>query len=210
MTKRMILFCVFAAVVYLVFIDSRPPVSEDTPVYILLAKSLVSGTGYTDICFVDAPPHTKYPFIYPLMLAPVVYFFGYNYYLIRLMDVLLAMASVLMVYAVFRKYLDASYAFIICALTAVSAKLLMYSYKMVSEIPFMLFLLLACYFAQKYEEDENWLGLNGLLLALSLILAYFTRSPGVFLFFGCALYFIIEKRRGVGFKKAMLIAVIFM
>ncbi len=44
----------------------------DNATYLSLAHSLVSGTGYTEVWDPGAPPHTKYPPVFPLALAALM------------------------------------------------------------------------------------------------------------------------------------------
>ena len=54
----------------------------DTGAYILLAKSLSLCQGYREIWLVGNPLHTRFPFMYPLLLVPIIYLFGYNFLII--------------------------------------------------------------------------------------------------------------------------------
>lgn len=45
----------------------------DDAVYLMLARSLATGHGLVDLHIVGTPPHTWYPFGFPLLLAPVVW-----------------------------------------------------------------------------------------------------------------------------------------
>ena len=45
-------------------------VGGDSVIYYLLGKALATGQGYVDLYLPGHPPHVKYPFLFPLLLAP--------------------------------------------------------------------------------------------------------------------------------------------
>lgn len=55
----------------------------DNAQYILLAQSLATGQGYRTLNEPGAPPHTFWPPLFPLMLAPVVAIVGIHYGLLH-------------------------------------------------------------------------------------------------------------------------------
>jgi len=186
--------------------DNSPPLSEDIPVYILLAKSLVDGTGYRDISFKHMPAHTGYPFVFPIILAPVVYFFGYNFLLIRILQLTFAIFSVCLTYVLFKQYVNDFSAFLISVLTGISFKLLLFSYKMVSEIPYLFFSLIALIYFEKYKQEDSWFSKTGIILGIFILLSYFTRTIGITLIACCLLYFVFEKRVENWHKKFTVLA----
>ncbi len=53
--------------------DSKLSLSGDNTEFISLARSLAQGEGLSHINSPDPQPATKYPFAFPLMLAPLVW-----------------------------------------------------------------------------------------------------------------------------------------
>jgi hypothetical protein len=56
---------------------------EDSAAYVVLTEALAGGMGYTDISYAGDPPHAHYPPLFPLLLTPVVYFYGRSFLLIK-------------------------------------------------------------------------------------------------------------------------------
>lgn len=208
--KLLLLFIVFISFVYLFTLNNEPPLEEDTPVYILLARSLLDGTGYRDICYVDHPPHTTYPFVFPLLLAPVVFFSGYNFLLMRFIGSVFAILSVFMTFLLIRNRSDDLKALLTAVLTGISVKLLLFSNLIVSEMPYLFFSLSALLWIEKYKTKSDAVNRAGIVSALLLVISYFTRSIGITLMAGCMAYLFFEKgSEKSDSKKIFFIAAVF-
>ena len=75
----------------------------DNAHYLLLAKALAEGKGYRDIFRPDAPPHTLYPPLFPLMLAGVIALRGIDMYLMKLLVSLGAAVTLMLTYILLRR-----------------------------------------------------------------------------------------------------------
>ena len=69
-------------------------IGTDAATYILLAKAMAAGGGYVDVSIPGSPAHTQYPPLFPLMLTPVFYLFGFSFAWMRLIEVLSGLACV--------------------------------------------------------------------------------------------------------------------
>ena len=101
-TKGLI-FLLLVAVLVGYSLRDQPELMHDSGVYILLAQSLVSGQGYSDVYAVGEPPHTKYPPVFPLLLAPIVYLFDLNFWAMRLFILGLGLLGLYAVFILFRR-----------------------------------------------------------------------------------------------------------
>ena len=84
---RVACFLLLFAAVLSFSLQGQIEIINDSGAYLSLAQSLVSGEGYRDIFLDGSPAHTKYPPVFPLLLAPLVYLFGLNFWVIRLLSV---------------------------------------------------------------------------------------------------------------------------
>jgi hypothetical protein len=68
---RLILPPLAFAILWLLLFDPRPAPGGDNLSYLLLARGLAEGGGLSEIWLPAAPLHTRYPFAFPALLAPV-------------------------------------------------------------------------------------------------------------------------------------------
>lgn len=68
---RLILPPLAFAILWLLLFDPRPAPGGDNLIYLLLARGLAEGRGLSEIWLPAAPPHARYPFAFPALLAPV-------------------------------------------------------------------------------------------------------------------------------------------
>jgi hypothetical protein len=193
-TAAYFLIAVFA-VLYFVCLNDEPDVDPDACSYILLAKALVSGNGFTDIFFTPNTPHTRVPFVFPVMLAPLVYLFGYDFVILKILMILLGLLSLWAVYSFFEETQDAA-PLLITALTGISPLIISYSHFILTEIPYLLFSFMALFFIHRYRNDESCFSRHGVMAALFLILACFTRSIGIGLFAAAMAFLLFDAGGG--------------
>ena len=119
---------------YLLMLDNYPVTGGDQPFYILLGKSLSIGQGYSEIWSVGNPAHTKFPFLFPVILVPVIYFWGYEFFLIKLLLVFITIGSLWLIYLFFKRLSDKLTALLLLIMTGLSSQVYYYSYHILSEI----------------------------------------------------------------------------
>jgi 4-amino-4-deoxy-L-arabinose transferase-like glycosyltransferase len=153
----------------------------DTPNYILLAKSIATGHGYSDINTPGFPPHTQYPPGLPLILSPVLYLFGYNLVWMHLAVIFFAFLSIYVIKRVFESVELGYLGIFIALLTLTSFHFVEFSREILSEVPYLFFSLLGVLFFEKYfERRENPLYL--VLFTAALVAAYFVKMIGITLY----------------------------
>jgi 4-amino-4-deoxy-L-arabinose transferase-like glycosyltransferase len=180
------------AVLALLALDSDIKMQSDSGVYITLAKSLSAGEGYREIFLTDRPPHTLYPPVFPLLLAPVLYLFGDNFLAMKLLLVAMAMITLYLTYRFYRDVSDDLMAFLVVMFTATSHGLLFYSQSIMSEIPYLFFSVLALCWLHRYSHERSWSVLAVAMAAALISLAYLTRLIGLSLLLATVIYLIGE------------------
>jgi 4-amino-4-deoxy-L-arabinose transferase-like glycosyltransferase len=153
----------------------------DNAEYFMLARALAHGQGFTSTYIYPVQPHTKYPFLFPLMIAGMIKLFGENLILIK---VLIALSAGLMAGASYRIWEDQGekgIALAVALLLATIPFVLNYSVRLLSEIPFAAWVCLTLLLierALKRDSPKSRPLVLGVVLALA---AYFTRSAGIVL-----------------------------
>ena len=123
----------------------------DSAQYIILAQSISRGTGYRAVNYPDSPFCYHYPPVFPLLLSPIVYLFGSNFYLMHLLVALLGFLSLLFLYKLFRKYADKKSSFLTFSLLSTIYIFLFYSCIFIlSYFPYFFFSVLSLFLASRY------------------------------------------------------------
>ena len=159
----------------------------DNAGYMILGEALISGTGYRDIYLPAAPLHTKYPPLYPLLLAALTPLGGLQ--LFKLASLGLTTSTVWMTYRLGTRLVGRLPAILATTLLALSPVLLEYSHWVLSEALFVLLVATALL----------WLQHDGTTLPLALGLAaaggaFLTRTAGLPLLAAVVLFLALERK----------------
>ena len=191
---RVILYLFFGLFILLAFLsfDPKPFLGGDNATYILLAKGLSKGKGLRDIWAPGMPPHTQYPFGFPLLLAPLVAVFPHPVVPMKLFVLALAFLSILFVHAMGNETLRAEQRLFLIALLSLSPVLIEFSHWVLSEVPYLCISFLALFLLKDREDALNdwrfWLGL------IAVAFAYHIRTAGIALVAAVPLYLLIKRR----------------
>lgn len=180
-----VLLAVQGVLIWGVFLPS-PHSGGDNAGYVALAHSLVSGEGYTEVWDPAAPPHTKYPPVFPLLLALAMALGATGWASLKAVPVLAALVGVAGVFLWARRRLGDEAGFAVALLTGLTPSLLYHAHWLLSDVPFLAFTALALWrlegrsggsFPGEAEPPRSWPHL--LSATLLVALAYFTRSAGL-------------------------------
>lgn len=160
------------ALLSLLFIPSlvRPPEGDtDTAQYIMASRTIIDQHSY---------PAIRFPPVFPVMLAPMVYAFGYNLLAMQLLIVALAVVTLYVCYRLIRSLANDSYAILTVVLLGTSP-LFLSNVRILSDIPFLFFILLALLFLSRYAQAEKYKTGSLYLGAIFVLLAFFTKAAGL-------------------------------
>ncbi len=143
--------------------------------YLVLARSIASGSGMSEIFLPEPFPHTKSPFMFPLMLAGIDLGFGYNMVAVKILLFAFMVMAAVFIYLALRREAPFWLAFAVTALSLGSPLILSLMRRVLTEIPYLAMSFAALYFALKILADEgkkrDWI-----LLSVLFFAAYFTRT----------------------------------
>lgn len=161
---------------------------DDFAMYIRHSLNIVEGRAYDDTGFITNPNVTigprTYPPIFPIILSPISYFFGINLTAMKFLIVGLIIALLAFTCYCFNKFLSPGYRVLMVALIGFNPVYWNYKDHIVSDIPFALFSLISlCIIHRAYEERGSLSrdAISGVVIGLSIYLAYGTRSVGLVL-----------------------------
>lgn len=216
--ERLVWICGLVAAVFYLALTLDGQLSQlkgsDSPSYLILAKSLAEGYGFSDINIPGAPAHTQYPPFFPLLIAPVYMAFGFNFLLVKLVVLASAVAALFAVRAFFSTTHGRLYGTAIAVLTGTNFYFLFYTNEILSEIPYTLisFLVLLLSSVKGGEDGGGAVRATSgsrdfIVICLLLALAYMTRMIGVTLLAALCLAIVVNGRRtdgwAAGLKKAL-------
>jgi len=175
-----------AVLAWSVFVPSPHP-GGDNAGYVALAHSLLSGNGYTEIWDPAAPPHTKYPPVFPLLLAAAMALGARGWTALKLVPVLATLAATAGMFLWARRRVGEGPAAAVAFLAGLTPAVLYHSHWLLSDVPFLALTVLALWRLDAVlEEGEEGRGGHAgaawrapVLAALLTALAYFTRSAGL-------------------------------
>ena len=181
--------------------DANLSLTGDNAQFINLGRSLADGHGLSETIEGEPIPHTKYPFGFPLLLAITDIIFPDNLIALKSLIVLLYAISIPLTYLLIRRFAPPPIALGVSALCLASPLLLDYSHQVMSEIPFLLFSLIALLLLHRAQKSST---LSTLALAIiAMIAAYHIRSAGIILIGTGIIFFALHKK----WKETGLIAV---
>jgi hypothetical protein len=174
-------------------------------VYVTLATSIAGGHGYRDLYLTGDPVHTKYPPVFPLLLALILAQAGPSVIVMKLAVVVMAAAALLALHRLYAELHGEPSALIVVLLTVSLHSILFYSHSVMSEMPYVLFSLLAMLAAHRCARrlPGGWLWLTAALVSLT----YLTRLVGLALLPAVIAHIVIDGegpararwRRAIGF-----------
>jgi hypothetical protein len=146
--------------------------------YLLLSKALAGGLGYVDLYLPEHPPHTKYPPLFPLLLAPFNLLGSHQLLGVHILICILALGVPLALAGwVRRQGYSETASVAVFLLSATLPRYYQFLVHVLSEVPFMLFCYFALYWTARSASHPKARDLAVILLAT--LAALFTRSAGM-------------------------------
>jgi 4-amino-4-deoxy-L-arabinose transferase-like glycosyltransferase len=161
---------------------------HDDAIYVISAKALAQGQGYRLIFLPRAPIQTKYPILYPALLAVIWKLwpaFPANLLLMKWLTLLCGAATVGLFYLYIIRfgYFSRPIAAVSALICATSPIFLYFSTQTLSEIPFALLLVLALWSFDAQMEEPVGKRSRQFWIGVLLALPFLCRSIGVTLVF---------------------------
>jgi hypothetical protein len=184
---------VLVAGVYLASLTDNLSVEGDNAIYMILAKAMSLGQGYTNIQGPIPRIEAQYPPLFPLTLVPIVRQFGVDGVLqMQALVTAFALGSFALGVVLFRRWLGAGLpALVVMLATAGSDLVWSFSHKVLTEVPYTFFTLLTCWLVSRYAEQGHWRTWTGGMVVLAASAAFYTRTIGVSMCLAAPLYLLL-------------------
>jgi hypothetical protein len=170
-------------------------VYHDDAIYVSTAKALAHGQGYRLINFPDSPKQTKYPILYPVLLAIVWKLwplFPDNLLFMQCLTLLIGSVAIGLCYLYLVKfgYASRKVAFFSCLLSVSSQQFIYFTTNTLSEIPFLLLVVLMLGAFESEIREPSGSRIRHYILGILLGLPFLCRSIGVvFIFVGIIIWY---------------------
>ncbi len=163
---------------------------HDSGIYVTLATSLATGHGYHDLWLTGDPVHTKYPPVFPLMLAAVLAVAGTSIVLLKLAVVATSAAALFVLHRLFAELYGEPVALYAVLLTASLHSMLFFAHSVMTEMPYLLLSLLTLLAARRcaHSPSPGWLWLTAALISVT----YLTRLVGLALIPAVMVYVVVD------------------
>lgn len=193
----------------------------DNASYIINAKSLIERGNFYRLSSPDAPLDYKASVGLPLILVPVYLIFGVNFTFMKILILLMAIASVILIYLIFKETVYPALAAIIALLFALNPYTLLFSSMIMTEIPFIFWSLVSFFFLNLMLRQKKIKPLLIIITAVAIFLSYLTRAVGIGFPVAVLLYMLIRLKvwqilkaggisrlEAVGLKKFLFLAIL--
>lgn len=176
-TLLLVAIVVSAGIVVVAF-NPAPHSGGDNAGYVTLAYSLLQHGTYTELFDPARPPHTKYPPVFPALLAGMMLLGARTWAMLKGVAAVSTVAAVALAYLWAERRTSPVWALGVALLLALSSSVVYYSHWILSDPTFVALTLAALLALERADEEDagsGWLGLG----VLATGLAYFTRSAGL-------------------------------
>tara|TARA_B100000686_G_scaffold181780_1_gene188790 strand:- start:1596 stop:3173 length:1578 start_codon:yes stop_codon:yes gene_type:complete len=199
--------------------DEKLSLSGDNAEFITLARSITQGEGLSYINDANPKAATKYPFGFPLMLAPLSWIYSSeqqkdntiggnpvrDFIAMKWLVVILFGVLSSAVFVLAREHLEDLSASVVALLCAIHPKLVEYGSQVMSEIPYTLFSIVALFLFERSARDQNRLTNKWLVSGFFFMMwSYYVRSVGIVLVAAVILFFAINRQ----YRRAILLTVL--
>jgi len=172
--------------------------ADDFAMYIHHAQNIVEGRPYAQTGYLFTPTALvgprMYPPVFPLLLAPVVRFFGLNLIPMKFEQVIFFVLALMVICLYWQRELGREYTLALAAILGFSPHLWIAKDNVLSDLPFLLFFYVAAIFVQRSPQDGRTHWLWAILIGIALYLAIGTRTAGIALLAGLVLYDLLKYR----------------
>ncbi len=192
----------------LAFLNPYLDSDGDNAGFLVLAKSIASGRGFTSINFPEYIPHTLYYPLYPLILSPIVAAWPGNYLLPKLPSLVFAVVFVWAVWNAFRRRVGAGLCTLglFAAAVALNRHVAEHAAATLTDVPYFAFSFLALAWAEARGEQARFQ--DGLALGALTAAAYMTRPVGITLVAAVLAAWLLRKRWAAVAAAAAILSIV--
>jgi 4-amino-4-deoxy-L-arabinose transferase-like glycosyltransferase len=172
--------------------------ADDFAMYIHHAQNMVEARPYAQTGYLFTPTALvgprMYPPVFPLLLTPVVRFFGVNLIPMKLEQVMFFVLALAVICLYYQRDLGREFTLALAAILGFSPHFWAAKDNVLSDLPFLLFFYVAAVLVQRAPRDGPAQWPWAILIGIALYLAIGTRTAGIALLAGLMLYDLLKFR----------------
>ena len=180
-------FIIIFAILSVLMFDPKLYTGGDNVIYLTLAKSMATGQGYTDIYKPIQPAHNQYSIGLPLLLIP----FYDNLIAAKILIMLFGLGCLIFFYKLCQEIFKRDF-LLLMVMFITTPIFIFYNHYILTEIPFLFFVLGSLYFASIYDRRSDLAPIVGAILMA--VGACFIKGIGLGLLAGLGLYLLTKKQ----------------
>ena len=197
---RLWLICLAFIVIGVLSLNDTMLYTPDCPRYLIWAKSLSAFEGYKDISSPDPSRYVVHAPLYPLLLAPLAWFFSNILLPAKVLTIFFGVALIVLFY-VWTAQRTSKFAGLLGAFfLALNPLTILFSNHVLSDIPFTAFVVLFFMLAEKMTDrpdEEKWVWFFVVVLTMGI----FLREVGLTLLLGAMAYLTLTRQ----FRRLLLV-----
>ena len=163
----------------IIHFDSKLSLNGDNAGYIILGKSLLQGKYAQINTPEESKPFTKWPPGLPLIVAFSEFFSFNNFKLTKILIMLMSLGSALFFFKICTYYFNKFISLLITIFFIVNANIVEFSHYILSETPFMFFILMGIYFFQRRIKTNHFSDKNLIFSLISFSISFYFRTAGI-------------------------------
>ncbi|MDR1718559.1 MAG: glycosyltransferase family 39 protein [Dysgonamonadaceae bacterium] len=181
---------------FLYIFNSKLDLNGDNFSYLLLAKSIAKGFGYTDLYSPGMTPASHFPPGYPAILAFFMFLNVHSIFFFKILNGLFFLASVCLLYLLMEKFTqNRTLSAIVAVLILLNSGLLSFATIIMSEMSYLFFTCLAIYAVYRLGDRNDFLKSGYFyVLVCATVITYYIRSIGIVLMLSILIYYLLQKR----------------
>ena len=190
----LIILAVFVCLFSYIF-NPKIDLNGDNCDYYMLATSLATGHGYSNISDPAYPAINSFPPGYPLLMAPLRVITD-SFIAQKIMNGFFLLISIVFLYFYMKRANKPdSLAFVVSVFMLMNVRLLHFATMMMSEMSFLMTSVLVLFFIAKMEEEkpfykDKWF----YMMLIALVFNYHIRTQGITLLAAVTIFFMIKKQ----------------
>jgi len=201
--RFLIIVMALATVIYALSINGFLEIADDNAHFVILARSLASGKGYTFTADPTDHPDVQYPPLFPVMLAPVAYLAPGNLVALKCVSLFFMVSAIWPLYALLRRSTGEGWARAVTVLWAVSPSVVVFSHMVMVEALYCAVSFTALCLMEKEYDGELRAPTHWVLMIFFLAAAFYTRLLGVSLLLTAL--FVIGTRRSAWLTTGLIV-----
>ena len=192
--------------------DEKLSLTGDNTEFIILTRGLAQGEGMSLINYPTPKISTKYPFGLPVLLSPLAMLFDADaepgamtdWVMMKWLVVVMFVTAMVVLFYIVADQWGRAPALAVTGLTMTNPLIVDYGHQVMSEVPFLLFSLLALLCLERSMKRQEIAGNHWLLGGFAFMMwAYYIRSMGVVLVLAIVLYMAQQRQ----YRKSLITAV---